>query len=78
MKKENQQSDIESLRLKLREAKKKNKSLADKLKRSKDKCSSQNQELLKKEPRIIELKKEQLESLSNRLPDIDIQNLLLD
>ena len=78
MGKNNQEVENIRLREEVKQLKKANKSLEKKL----DTANSKKQELQKrtkkKESQIIELSNEQLESLSNRLKDIDIRNLLPD
>ena len=75
MKKED---ELEQLKVRLAVSQKKIKSLTGKLERSRTKISKQKSELKKKETKIIEVSDEQLQSLSNRLPDINIKSLLSD
>lgn len=75
MKKED---EIEQLKAQLASCKKEIKSLTGKLERTQTKISKQKAELKKKETKIIEVSDEQLQSLSNQLPDIDIKSLLFD
>lgn len=70
--------EIDQLRSELAISKKTIKSLADKLKRSQIKVSKQKANLKKKEIKTIELTSEQLQSLSNQFPDINIRSLLFD
>lgn len=78
MKKNNESSELEKLHHENALLKEEAKSLTDKLNRSRKKCARQKQELKKKEKKHIVLNKEHLNLLSNRLPDINIQNLLSD
>ena len=55
---------------------KENKSLMQKLAAANSRKSELQKELKKKDVQKVELSKEQLQSLSNRLKDIDILNLL--
>ena len=75
MKKED---ELEQLKVRLAVSQKKIKSLTGTLERSRTKISKQKSELKKKETKIIEVSDEQLQSLSNRLPDINIKSLLSD
>ncbi|MDL2224306.1 hypothetical protein LJB92_03220 [Bacteroidales bacterium OttesenSCG-928-M06] len=70
--------ELERLKAELAASKKEIKSLKGKLQRSQSKVSKQKLSLKKKEIRTIEVTDEQLQSLSNQLPDIDIMNLLFD
>lgn len=72
------QDELEHLKAQLAASKKAIASLTGKLERSRIKISKQKAELKKKETETIEVRDEQLESLSNRLPDIDIKSLLFD
>lgn len=72
------EKDIQKLKAELAASKKEVKSLNNKLERSKSKIERQKAELKKKEIETIELTDEQLQSLSNRLPGIDIKSLLSD
>lgn len=72
------EKDIQKLKAELAASKKEVKSLNNKLERSKSKIERQNAELKKKEIETIELTDEQLQSLSNLLPGIDIKSLLSD
>ncbi|GHU83062.1 hypothetical protein FACS189415_4640 [Bacteroidia bacterium] len=78
MRKNNPETEITHLREKLEQVKKENKSLTRKLATANSRKSKLQKELKKKDGQKIELKKEQLQSLSNQLKDIDILNLLLD
>ncbi|GHT36780.1 hypothetical protein FACS189435_0420 [Bacteroidia bacterium] len=71
MRKNNPETEITRLR-------KENKSLTQKLATANSRKSKLQKELKKKDEQKIELSKEQLQSLSNQLKDIDILNLLLD
>lgn len=72
------QDELEHLKAQLAASKKAIASLTGKLERLRIKISKQKAELKKKETETIEVRDEQLESLSNRLPDIDIKSLLFD
>lgn len=74
----NKDKELQKLRAELTAAKKEIKSLTGKLERSQNKVVKQRSELKKKEIESIELTNEQLESLSNLLPGINIKNLLSD
>lgn len=72
------EKEIQKLKAELASSRKEIKSLNNKLSRSKSKIVKQKAELKKKETVTIELTDEQLQSLSNQLPDIDIKSLLFD
>lgn len=72
------EEEYQKLKAELSASKKEIKSLNDKLKRSKSKIAKQKVALKKKETVTIELTDEQLQSLSNQLPDINIRSLLSD
>lgn len=72
------EEEYQKLKAELSASKKEIKSLNDKLKRSKSKIAKQKVALKKKETVTIELTDEQLQSLSNQLPDINITSLLSD
>lgn len=72
------EEEYQKLKADLSASKKEIKSLNDKLKRSKSKIAKQKVALKKKETVTIELTDEQLQSLSNQLPDINIRSLLSD
>lgn len=72
------EEEYQKLKSELSASKKEIKSLNDKLKRSKSKIAKQKVALKKKETVTIELTDEQLQSLSNQLPDINIRSLLSD
>lgn len=72
------QKEIQRLKAELAASKKEIKSLNNKLNSSKRKIQKQKAELKKKEIETIELNDEQLQSLSNLLPGIDIKSLLSD
>ena len=78
MGKNNQEVENIRLREEVKQLKKANKSLEKKLATAKSKKQEIQKRTEKKESQIIELSNEQLESLSNRLKDIDIRNLLPD
>lgn len=78
MKKDNQETEIIHLRQELGRAQKENKSLVQKLATANSRKSKLQKELKKKDVQRTELSKEQLQSLSNQLKDIDMLNLLLD
>ena len=78
MGKNNQEVENIRLREEVKQLKKANKSLEKKLATAKSKKQELQKRTKKKESQIIELSNEQLESLSNRLKDIDIRNLLPD
>lgn len=70
--------ELEQLKAELAISKKEIKSLTGKLERSRTKISKQKAELKKKEIETIEVSDEQLQSLSNQFPNIDIKSLLSD
>lgn len=72
------EEEYQKLKAELSASKKEIKSLNDKLKRSKSKIAKQKVALKKKETVTIEVTDEQLQSLSNQLPDINIKSLLSD
>ena len=76
MGKNNQEVENIRLREEVKQLKKANKSLEKKLATANSKKQELQKRTKKKESQIIELSNEQLESLSNRLKDIDIRNLL--
>ena len=76
MQKSNQEIENSRLREEVKQLKKANKSLERKLATANSKKQELQKRSKKKEGQTIELSNEQLESLSNRLKDIDIQNLL--
>ncbi|MFR8356270.1 MAG: hypothetical protein ACLVEJ_11930 [Parabacteroides sp.] len=78
MGKNNQEVENIRLREEVKQLKKANKSLEKKLATANSKKQELQKRAKKKESQIIELSNEQLESLSNRLKDIDIRNLLPD
>ncbi|MBC5646712.1 hypothetical protein H8S77_28100 [Parabacteroides sp. BX2] len=78
MGKNNQEVENIRLREEVKQLKKANKSLEKKLATANSKKQELQKRTKKKESQIIELSNEQLESLSNRLKDIDIRNLLPD
>ena len=78
MGKNNQEVENIRLREEVKQQKKANKSLEKKLATANSKKQELQKRTKKKESQIIELSNEQLESLSNRLKDIDIRNLLPD
>lgn len=78
MGKNNQEVENIRLREEVKQLKKANKSLEKKLATANSKKQELQKRTKKKESQIIELNNEQLESLSNRLKDIDIRNLLPD
>lgn len=78
MKKNNSEAENIRLREEIKQLKKENKSLDKKLSTANSKKQRLREELKKKDATSIEVSNEQLTSLSNRLKDIDIQNLLSD
>ena len=78
MGKNNQEVENIRLREEVKQLKKANKSLEKKLATANSKKQELQKRTKKKESQIIEPSNEQLESLSNRLKDIDIRNLLPD
>ena len=78
MGKNNQEVENIRLREEVKQLKKANKSLEKKLATANSKKQELQKRTKKEESQIIELSNEQLESLSNRLKDIDIRNLLPD
>ena len=78
MGKNNQEVENIRLREEVKQLKKANKSLEKKLATANSTKQELQKRTKKKESQIIELSNEQLESLSNRLKDIDIRNLLPD
>ncbi len=78
MEKNNLESENARLREEVKQLKRKNKSLDQRLATANSKKAKLQKELKKKDDPTIELSNEQLESLSNRLKDIDIRNLLSD
>ena len=78
MGKNNQEVENIRLREEVKQLRKANKSLEKKLATANSKKQELQKRTKKKESQIIELSNEQLESLSNRLKDIDIRNLLPD
>ena len=78
MGKNNQEVENIRLREEVKQLKKANKTLEKKLATANSKKQELQKRTKKKESQIIELSNEQLESLSNRLKDIDIRNLLPD
>ena len=78
MGKNNQEVENIRLREEVKQLKKANKSLEKMLATANSKKQELQKRTKKKESQIIELSNEQLESLSNRLKDIDIRNLLPD
>ena len=78
MGKNNQEVENIRLREEVKQLKKANKPLEKKLATANSKKQELQKRTKKKESQIIELSNEQLESLSNRLKDIDIRNLLPD
>ena len=78
MGKNNQEVENIRLREEVKQLKKANKSLEKKLATANSKKQELQKRTKKKESQIIELSNEQLESLSNRLKDSDIRNLLPD
>ena len=78
MGKNNQEVENIRLREEVKQLKKANKSLEKKLATANSKKQELQKRTKKKESQLIELSNEQLESLSNRLKDIDIRNLLPD
>jgi chromosome segregation ATPase len=77
MKKNYSEAEI-ALQEELKQVKKENKSLTQKLETANAKKSKLQKELKKKDVQRIELSKEQQQSLSNLSQDINILNLLLD
>lgn len=77
MKKNYSEAEI-ALQEELKQVKKENKSLTQKLETANTKKSKLQKELKKKDVQRIELSKEQQQSLSNLSQDINILNLLLD
>ena len=78
MKQNNLETENARLQEEIKQVKKENKSLTKKLETSNSKKSALQKELKKKDVPKIEVSKEQLQSLSNQLKDINIQNLLFD
>ncbi|RHO63338.1 hypothetical protein DW083_21910 [Parabacteroides sp. AF48-14] len=72
------EKELQQLKAQLSASQKEIKSLNVKLERSKNKIAKQKAELKKKETETIELTEEQLQSLSNQLPGINIKSLLSD
>jgi len=72
------EEELRQLKAELAASKNEIKSLKGKLNRSRSKLARQKTELKKKETTTIEVSDEQLQSLSSRLPDINITSLLFD
>lgn len=72
------EEELLQLKAELAASKKEIKSLKGKLNRSQSKLTRQKTAFKKKEITTIEVSDEQLQLLSNRLPDIDIKSLLVD